>query len=243
MQFEVGRSDVSLVSFDFTTSRLIFKASVDEGFSGIIREVGLYSASTNTVAGEYGSRVITSFDSATEEWVNPANGAAATFNTSNTRIGADSLRQNPAAGATATNSLAQLFLDFSGHSAADKFVFAFTSGNAFASNIRIRFMTDASNYYEFALGAQTAGFKVVEAAKSAAVVTGSPTWGNITELRVMTTSTAGGNAIVDFEGIRIDDIDTINPDYVMVARELLPAPFVKEDGKIQEVEFSLDVSV
>lgn len=243
LQFEVSRADIVLTSFDFTNNRLVFKAPVPEDFGGSIYEVAIYSTSVDEVAGEFGSQLLTTFDSDTEDWNNPTTLADSVFSTDGGRVGNDSLRQNPAAGGSVTDALTELFLDLSGHSNADKFVFAFNVRNAFVSSINFRFLTDSANYYTITLGAQTAGYKIVEAAKSTAVATGSPSWENITEMRVTTNSTAGGGGLVDFDAIRIDDVDTINQDYVMVARESLSTPFVKQEGKVQEVEFTLDVNV
>lgn len=243
LQFEVSRADIVLTAFDFTNNRLVFKAPVPEDFGGIIQEVAIYSTSVDGVAGEFGSKLLTTFDSDTEDWNNPTTLADSVFSTGSSRIGNDSLKQNPGAGGSVTDALAELFLDLSGHSNADKFVFAFNVKNAFVSSISFRFLTDSANYYTITLGAQSAGYKIVEAAKSTAVATGSPSWENITEMRVTTNSTAGGNGLVDFDAIRIDDVDTINQDYVMVAREFLSTPFLKQEGKVQEVEFTLDVNV
>lgn len=243
LQFEAGRSDVALTSYNFVNDRLTFKALVDESFGGVINEVALYSAASDDVAGEYGSRIITTFDSDLEEWVDATSGVAGTYTTIGTRLGADSLLHAPTASGTKTDTMTNLFLDLSGYSAADKFVFAFGVNNAFVSSIKFRFMTDTANYYEFTLGAQTIGYKITELAKSAAVATGSPDWGNITEVRVTTNATAGGTANIQYEGIRIDDADTFNQDYVLVAREVLSTPYVKKAGMVQEVEFNLDVII
>jgi hypothetical protein len=156
----------------------------------------------------------------------------------------DSLTQAPAASGNQTDALQDVNIDLSGYSAADKFVFAFNTNNNFASSIRVRFMTDSANYYDFTLSSiSTTGYKIVEATKASAVATGTPNWGNITEVRVTTFATAGGAASVDFDGIRIEDVDTVNPDYVLVARKVLTTNFLKERGKLQDVEFSLDVNL
>lgn len=243
LQFEVGRSDIALVSYDFVNNKLVFKASVDESFGGTIYEAGLYSTPANDVAGEFGSKVLTTFDSDLEEWVDATSGVAATFSAPNTRIGADSLIHTPAASGTKSDTQTQLFLDLSGYSAADKFVFSFYVGNAFVSNVKFRLMTDSANYYEFSLGSQTAGYKIIEQAKSAAVATGTPDWSNITEIRVTTTATAGGSASIQYDGVRIDDADSFNQDYVLVSREILATPFVKQAGMVQDIEFTLDVNI
>lgn len=242
LQFEVGRNDIILTSFDFVNSRLIFKATVPAEIAGEVREVGLYSTLANQTQGEYGSALITTFDSATEDWINVGTSVASTFVASG-RIGEDSMNQLPAANGNQTDALQELFLDLSGYSAADRFVFAFNVNNTFTSSIRFRFMTDSANYYDITLGSQTGGYKIVEATKASAVATGTPDWGNITELRVTSFSTAGGSSSVNFDGIRIEDVDTVNPDYVLVSREVLATPFIKEEGKVQEVEFSLDVNL
>lgn len=244
LQFEAGRVDIALTSFDFVNNRLIYKAQLPDDFSGSIYEAAIFSTSADDVAGQFGSRLLASFESDTEDWLDPSTGTAPTYVTGGTsRIGTASMRQAPAASASETDAMNQLALDLSGYSGNDKFVFAFNVGNANTASIRFRFMTDASNYYDILLGAQSSGYKVVEVAKSAATVTGAPKWESITEIRVITTSTAGGASAVDFDGIRIEDSDTINPNYVMVAREMLATPFIKEEGKIQEIEFALDVNV
>jgi hypothetical protein len=243
LQFEVGRSDITVTSFDFVNNKLIFKAPVDESFGGTIYEAALYSTANNSMAGQYASKILTVFDSNTEEWVDATSGVAGTYSTPNARIGGDSLQHTPSASATKTDSLTNIFLDFSGFSGADKFVFAFAVANGNTSSIRFQFHTDTTNYYQFALGAQTSGYKIVEAAKSSATVVGAPNWAQITEIRVSTSSTALGASNVEFDGIRIDDVDTFNQDYVMVSREVLATPFVKQAGRVQEIEFALDVGI
>jgi len=243
LQFEVGRSQVRLVSYDFTSNKLIFKADVDSTFGGTIYEVGLFSSNANQSNGQYSSRLITTFDSMREFWLDATTAVPAVWTTANTRIGTESLSHTPSVSTSKTDVASGMFLDLSGYSGADRFVFAYNVGNTNTANIKFRFGSDASNYYEFALGTQTAGYKIIEVTKGAATVTGTPSWANITEIRVTTTSGAVGASAVNFDGIRIEDSDTINQDAVMVSRELLSTPFVKTEGKIQEIEFSLDVSV
>lgn len=243
LNFEVGRSQVRLVSYDFVNNKLIFKADVDELFGGTIYEVALFSSNAAETGGQFSSKVITTFDQSRDIWVDATTSVASAWTTSNTRIGGESLIQTPSASTSKTDMAAGMFLNLSGYSGSDRFVFAYNVGNANTSNVKFRFGTDAANYYEFALGTQTAGYKVIEMTKSSATVTGSPSWAQITEIRVTTTSGATGASSVNFDGIRIEDSDSLNQDFVMVSRELLTTPFVKTEGNVQEIEFSLDVSV
>ena len=242
LQFEVSRSDIVLTAYDFTTDRLVFKAAVPEEFGGVINEVALYSVASNASAGEYGSQLITTFDSDTEQWIDATTLSDPAYTTT-ARIGADSLNHTPAASTTQTSSLSDVSLDLGGYSGNDRFVLAFNVNNANTSGIKFRFLTDATNYYDISLGAQTAGYKVVEVAKSAAVATGAPDWSSITQLAVLTTSKSTGASDIDYDAIRIEDMDTINPNYVMVNRKVLGTPFVKSEGVVQEIEVSLSISI
>lgn len=243
LQFEVGRSDIELVSYDFVQDKLVFKASLGEDFDATISEVGLFSLESNIVSGEYGSRLLASFDSETEEWFQGT--TPATYTTANTRIGEDSVIVAPNASGSITVSQEDTVMDLSGYSAADELSFAFYSANTNASSIRYRFKTDASNYYDFTVPAASivSGFNIVRLAKGGAVATGTPSWETITSLEVTVSAKAAGAASVNLEGVRIEDLDSVSPDYVMVARVILSVPFDKVAGRTQEVEFPLGVTV
>lgn len=242
LQYEVGRSPVNLVAYDFINDQLIFKAVLDENFDSVIHEVGLYSREDSS-AGAFGSRIISSFDSDTELWMQ--GGSPASYTTTNTRIGNDSATISIVQSGSTTVSLANITVDFSENSAADVFSFAFYCNDANLSSLRFRFMTDNANYYDVTVtsGNIAAGFNIVRVTKGSAVVTGNPNWGTITELQVTGFATAGGTAVVNLEGIRIEDTDTVDTGYVLVSRVVLDIPFVKVAGRIQEVEFPLGVNI
>lgn len=243
LNFEVGRADIELTSYDFVQNKLVFKASLPEDFDATIYEVGLFSLESNIVSGEYGSRLLASFDSETETWMQGS--VEATYVTTNTRIGEDSAQVSPAANGTITVIQSDVVMDLSGYSAADEFSFAFYCANTNTSTIRYRFKTDASNYYDVTVASASiaAGFNVVKIMKGAAVPTGTPDWGQISSLEVTVSAKAAGAATVNLEGVRIEDMDTISPDYVLVARVILATPFEKVSGRLQEIEFPLGVTV
>lgn len=236
LDFEVIRADVTLSAYDANANRIIYKATLPSDFIGTVYEVGIWSMSSDAVAGNYGSRSLATFESASETWTG-------TFSSTNTRVGVESLQHTPAVSTSTTSAMTGIVYDLSAYSAADRFVFAYNVGNANTSNILIRFMTDASNYYQFSLGAQTVGYKVTGLTKGSATVTGSPNWASITEIDVITTSGAGGASAISYDGIRIEDMDTINPDYLLVARKVLSTPFVKNEVMAQDAEFAFGVNI
>lgn len=239
LQFEIERTDVDTTTYDFTNDHLVFKCSLPEDFDATIYEVALFSMASNTTAGAYGSKLLSSFDSATEEWL--TNGVAPVFTTGNARVGEDSLNHTPTTGNTSTSALTNLIMDFSAYSAADLFNIAFYNTNTNASVVGFRLKTDATNYYTFNISNPAVGYNFYTIPKGNAIVTGSPQWGAITSIEAFTTA-AGGSANVDFEGLRIEDVDTVNPDYVLVARKVI-TPFVKQNGMAQDFEFHMDVNV
>lgn len=235
LQFEITRVPVDIISFDHVNNLLIFKGTVPASIAGKIYEIGLYTQPINTVANGYGSQLLIGFDSIKESWT------TAVWETTNYRIGFNSMRQTQAASASSTATLNQGF-DLSGYSGADKFVLAYNVENAFTASMRIRFLQDGSNYFDINLGAQTAGYKVTEVAKSTATTTGNPAWSAITSVQVTSTSTAGGASAVSFDGLRIEDVDSLNPEYLMLARKVV-TPIVKELGINREFEYGVPITL
>jgi hypothetical protein len=243
LQFEVGRSDILLTSFDFVTNELIFKAPVTDNLAGVINEVGVYSLPFDSLSGGYQSKILSTFDPATETWVDATSGTAALTTSLNIRLGSGGIRQEPASSQTKTDTINQIFLDLGGYSGADRFVLAFNSGNTNANTVKVRFLTDASNYYEITFSGIVSGYNILEVTKSSATATGNPDWSNITKINVSTTSKSSGASLITLDGLRIDDADTLNPEYTLVSRKILPVSFIKEAGKVKEVEFRLGVNI
>lgn len=243
LDFEVGRADVNLISYDFVNDKLIFKATVPAEYGGKIYEVSLFALSTLGANAEFGSRVLTTLDSDTETWVDATSGTAATFSSTNARVGDDALRHTPSASGSKTDALKDIDLDLSGYSSADRFILALNNTNSYASSVNVKFLTDVSNYYQVNFGTPSVGYNVLEVNKGAAAVTGTPSWANITEIRITTNASAGGSPTVDYDGIRIQDLDNIEENDIMVSREVLSSPFTKVEGMTQEVEFALSISI
>jgi hypothetical protein len=236
LALETGRGDVVLVDYDFETDRIIYKVQVPDAFVGNVYEIGLYSSTTDTSSGSYGSRALTTFDSITEGW------NAGTYTSVNTRVGIDSLNLAPAANGTLTSSISQLNLDLSGYSGSDQFVVGFYNNNTNASTVAVRFKTDEANYYTFSISNPAVGYFTTAFNKSAAVATGTPDWASITSIEVSLSAKAAGPASVDFDAVRIEDRDTLNQDYVLIAREVI-APQAKLDGQSMDIEFALEVTI
>ena len=240
LQYEVARVDIQSVTYNFATNKLIFKGSLPNEFAGIIYEVGLFSSIASLPM--IGSRVITNFDSTLENWRN-LDDTVSSYAVPNSRIGGDALLHTPAASATATATLRNLTYDFSYNTAADKFSFAYANVNTNVSANTVKFLTDSSNYYTFNIFVNnTVGYKIVNKTKAEAVATGSPSWAKITEIQVTTTAT-GGQADVEFDGIRVDNPNEYGLDNILVSRKVLSTPVATVAGQPQDIEYSLDIAI
>lgn len=225
LSFEMKRVDVLLTSIDIVNDKIIYKGRLPQEFEGKIYEVGLwYGAPAQTTGG---SQLIVSFDSQSEAWSTP------TWNTALARIGSDALQV--AAGASST--LTDIFIDMSVYSNADQIALAY-SADAAITTMTVQFRTDDSNYYSYTFTAAT-GYEVKSFNKTAMSATGTPDWSNITSIVV---SAAGsGNAV--FDGIRVEDNDTLMTDYGLVARSVLVSPVTKTNDSEMDLEYALEINI
>jgi hypothetical protein len=241
LQFEVERIDVALSSYDFINDSLVFKARVPDRMAGQITEVGLYTGRVNSVGWQTGSRLISTFDSSSEQWL--SGGSAATYSTTGSRTGVNSLALNAAANGSSTATLDGIFFDLSGGSLLDDFSFAFYSTDTNTSSVSVKFKNDADNYFQFNLTPIVTGYQVVKVSRSTAVITGSPRWEEILSIDVTLNAKAAGAASITMDALRVDSQGDVGGNNFLVAREVLAIPFVKENDRSQEVEFRLAVSI
>ena len=238
LSFELARTKISVSSPDFVNNKIVFKGTLPGDISGIIYEVGLWSLLNNAYSGTYESKVLVSFDSANEFWP-----SGASWQTANARIGIDALRLAPLTSATANLSLSGVALDLLGYSDADQFKLAYWVQNAFCANVKLKFMTTVSDYYTYTITTPSSGYHMQSFGKGNFTSTGSPTWSNITTVDVSATATAGGACNVDFDGIRIEDTDSYNPEYFLISRAVLVSPITKNPYSPMDIEYTLDAVI
>lgn len=237
MNFESARTYVASITPDYANTNVIYKGRLGPEVSGSFYEVGIHSSNVNTAIA-YGSIMVTSFDSNSEVWTGGA------FATGSARIGSNGLRLNPSASTTATATLSGLVLDLSRYTTADIFKWAYNNVAANAASVRLRFYTDGANYFTYTVNTPTTAYRVESFNKSNFVVTGAPSWANITSIEVAVTAGAGGAADVHMDGIRIDPETLSDENGVLVSRSVYAAtPIVKTFGVPIDVEYTLDLTL
>ena len=229
------RFPVDLTTVDYLNTAIIFKGKIPSEYSGAIYEMGLWSAMYS--GGIYDSRSLLTFDSAIDTWT------AGVWATTTQRIGTNSLRLAPATSAVMTATLADTWYDLSGYSSLDEFRLAYSVNSAFVATAKLILYTDASNYYTYTITAPTAGYKITPFYKSNFVATGIPNWASITSMAVQVTSTSGGSGSIDFDGLRLEDMDTNSELFSLVSRAIPSVPVIKVAGMPLDFEYSLDVTL
>ena len=123
------------------------------------------------------------------------------------------------------------------------------SSNAYSTGQRIRayYTTTPTNYVEGVVDATSTSTVVVinvdtiggsgtYTAWTLSGATQNPDWSNITAVHFLVESSAA-TATVYLDGLRIDDVDTVNPDFALVSRSVLASPITKSIGTELEVEY------
>ena len=251
--FEFYRLPVSYGSIDIQSDgsggfnySTIYKTTIPQDVAGIIKEIGLYPGARTSV-NNYDDKFITDFEDNTL-WTLSSDGV--TFppivTSNNPRIGKYLVQISTSGSSSSIQYNTSVnTLDISGYSVNDTLTFAFYEADANLANIKIRFYSSATDYYEAQVsGDGSAGDRI----KSVALGTmlnnpiNNPDSRAISKIGIVVTSDSGGSTSTYFDGIRINDEDTFDPSYGLVSRSSLTTPLNKLAGRQVDVEYRLDLS-
>jgi hypothetical protein len=251
--FEFYRLPVSYGSIDIQPDgsggfnySVIYKTTIPQDVAGIVKEIGLYPGARTSV-NNYDDKFISDFEDNTL-WTLSSDGV--TFPpivTSNSpRIGKYLVQMSTSGSSSSVqyNTLVNS-LDLSGYSVNDTLTFAFYEADANLSNIKIRFYSSATDYYEAQVsGDGSAGNRIKPVALGTMLnnPVNNPDARAISKIGIVVTSDSGGACTVYMDGIRINDEDTFDPSYGLVSRSALATPLNKLAGRQVDVEYRLDLS-
>jgi hypothetical protein len=226
------------IDIDSTTSpvtyTVIFSATLPREVSGRINEIGIYSGqSYNTNL--YGSKFISDFEFPYEWTPEPA------LDQVNSRILDSSLTftSNSTSPREYTYPLSNL--DISGYNPLDTLCLSYKANDANLSSIKVRLYNSDSDYMEFTFSGHVVGNNIKSLNMSQGIAVGTFNSQNITKLGVIVTPT-NSQTSVSMDGLRINDEDTFDPEYGLIARSILTSELVKVVGREASIEFKLDLS-
>ncbi len=232
LDFAIEGATILNTMVDDVNNRIYFKTSLPVEKQYKIYELGCYAASASTAKQYQQNSLIMSFGELTS-WTDTS--GTHTLNSTNTRIGSSSIRYSLASAGVGRGSTPfQINLDQLPSYA--KFKLAYFANNI--ANIKVRFKTTDSDYYEATVvpGTNNA-YNITSVLKSDFVATGVPTWSNITIVEVQSTAT-GSAGTIDLDAIRYDVATT--GDSLLLSRALSASPVLKPAGSTMDVEYLLE---
>ncbi|UUG69375.1 minor tail protein [Streptomyces phage Sham] len=238
MGFEIERIPVSLKNADYTNNVVLFKGTIEQDAAFSIYEAGLWSTASNLLSGEFDSRLITTFDLNLETWTN------VTADTTANRTSSDAVKVTAASSST-TQARTDVDMEFSGYSANDTFYLAFSKPDNNITTIKLVFediVTGGSLSLTKTVSSLPTGYNILAFRKGDFVSSGTISWDNITRMGFDVTAGATGSYVI-LDGLRIEDLDTPNQDFVLVSHTVLSSPLVKTNTAPMDVEYALDFNV
>lgn len=236
--FEVERIKVALRNADYTTSKVIFKGTIEQDVVMNIYEMGLWSSGSNVLSGEFDSRLITTFDLELEEWSNVV------ADTTANRTSADSAKVSATSSST-TQPRLDVELDLSGYSANDTFLLAFSKPDNNITTIKLVFedvIGGGNATLSKTITALPTGYNILQFRKGDFTITGTFSWGTVTRMGFDVTAGGTGSYVI-LDGLRVEDLDTPNQDFVLVSHAILGSPIQKTNVAPMDVEYALDFDI
>jgi hypothetical protein len=229
----VGGVDID-ASVTPTKYTVIYSAVIPTNIAGKINEMGIYPG-TRTSKNYFDSKFITDFESPFDWTPTPD------IDQSNFRIGDSSLIFKSNGAAEQEYVLPLVGFDLSGYSALDTICFSYKVNNALLSEIKVRFYSSDNSYYQVIFDQNSVGNNIKEKNISDLVAVNSPNINSINKLGIVIVPTTG-EASVSVDGLRINDEDTFDPEFGLIARSILPTEITKVLGREAQIEFKLDLS-
>lgn len=244
LQFEVGRTPVIGSSLDISNSTdvLVYTGTIDSTSQYEIYEVGLYPGGIINNNADVAGSTLFDFDRVDLfTKIGTASGSALVESVE-ARIGSQLFSLTPSNGSdsyisyTATNnSLSTIDTYIS----LDTFRLAGLDLNEFSSSVNFRFYSDDTNYFDYTFSTpSSSGYFIVSTEKGAAVLTGNPSWSNITSVRIWQNSASA----IYLDALKIDFGSYLQDTLTgMISRAVLPTPIRKPASIPLTIEYSLSV--
>lgn len=255
LEFEFYRLPVSLGSINIEADGLggfnyyaIYKATIPQDISGVISEIGLYPGIRKSI-NFYDSKFITSFEN-NINWYDSANNNPqlkpnSTSPVFTSKIGESMVQFDVAPSTSKEYKNSIVNLDLSGYSVNDSLSIAYKKGDTNVTKIRVKLYSSETQYYyaDFTPPSGT-GDKIQSVPMSTVfsnISAVAPDPNNITTVGIEVTAGSGGATAVYFDGLRINDEDTFDPQYGLIARSVLTTPLQKPSGRPVDIEYKLQL--
>jgi hypothetical protein len=254
LEFEFYRMPVSFGSIDIQETSpgsntynyyVIYKGTIPQDIAGEIKEIALYPG-TRTSLNNYDNRFIADFEDNTN-WFDSGNSNPPIVTTPSAKIGLAMIDVTATSNSTKEYKAKVNSFDISGYSVNDTITLAYYKNDNNLSNIKVRFYSSATAYYESTIVTSPAsgtGHRISSVSLSNMLnnPVNSPDSKDISEISIIVTATNGGTSTVYFDGLRINDEDTFDPSYGVIARSVLSTALTKVAGRPTDIEYKMELT-
>ena len=217
-----------------TKYTVIYSATIPTNIAGKINEIGIYSGESYT-RNLYASKFISNFELPYKWSPEPE------LDQINSRVSDSSLTFT----SDTTNPKEYTYLledlDVSGYNPLDTMCLSYKANDANLSSLKVRLYSSDSDYIQFTFTGHVVGDNIKSLPMSSGVSTGTFNPQSVIKLGVVVTPTTSATS-VSMDGLRINDEDTFDPEYGLIARSILDSTMIKVIGREAAIEFKLDLS-
>lgn len=252
--FEFYRLPVELGSIDISQTGtqggqpvysyvVVYKATIPQDIAGVVKELGLYPAKRTSI-NIFSDKLLSDFEN-NLIWYD-SNGLNPPLETNpSARIGLTLSQFSASQNASKEYKLDIPNLNISGYSVNDTIALAYNQIDTNLSSIKIKFYSSDSNYYYITLDQSNftaIGEKISSIGLANLIASGNPDNTAITKIGVEVTAKNTGATTVYLDCLRINDEDTFDPSYGLIARSVLSTPLVKPAGRPVDIEYRLELN-
>lgn len=238
--FEFYRVPIRQGGIDIDTSvspvkyTVIYSATLPTNIAGKINEIGIYSGESYT-RNLYDSKFLSDFELPYKWSPEPA------LDQTDYRVGDSSLifTSNAALPREYTYDLGAM--DVSGYNPSDTLAFSYKVNDANLSSLKVKLYSSDNDYLQFTFTGHSIGYNIKNLNMSTGVSTGTFNPQSVVKLGIVVTPTTAQTS-VSMDGLRINDEDTFDPAYGLIARSILDSTMIKVIGREASIEFKLDLS-
>jgi hypothetical protein len=238
--FEFYRVPIRVGGIDIDSSvspvkyTVIYSATLPTNIAGKINEIGIYSGQSYS-RNLYESKFISNFELPYQWSPEPS------LDQTNYRVGDSSLIFTSNATAPREYTYILDSMDISGYNPSDTLSFSYKANDAKLSSLKVRLYSSDNDYLEFTFTGHSVGYNIKNLNMSTGVSTGTFNPQSVVKLGIVVTPTTAQTS-VSMDGLRINDEDTFDPEYGLIARSILDSTLIKVIGREAAIEFKLDLS-
>jgi hypothetical protein len=241
-----GSIDIQTDGGGNSTYSVVYKTTLPQDIAGVIKEIALYPGS-RTSANNFDSKFLSDFENnLIWENLSEQNPALVAYSEDTPeypvpRIGSSLVLVEVPASSSDEYITDIAPLNLSGYSANDSLSLVYKE-DANLSSIKIKLYSSDTSYFMATInGGGTVAEKIANIQLSALTSHNNPT-SSIVKIGVQVTASASGDTELYLDGLRINDEDTFDPTFGMIARDVLSTPLEKKAGKPVDIEYRIGLT-